>query len=1283
MVQTLSNKKQWLALSSRTIIRLFPTILIFLLYFSETVYAQRFPEWRFITSLDGLRESWISSITFDSDGRLLINHGDVSEMSIYDGYLISRLPSPGPGVEIQEDPAGQLWSVKPFSGGGFLKFEKGKWILFPLPSDQHSISITPNTPFYPHSQKTILFVTPEALFAYSPRNQNLQALKNSSETELEHFYDLKPAKSEGCWITGEKGLALFFPERDSNSNWQEYLLPQNYQFTPRSTLFEDSSGNCYIAGMMDNRDQSVALQFDGTNWIPLDVPIPANFTAIWPGNDDVWVQTVRFSQVPLYQVSQSAVIPIPNNRVLSGAFHDILPQSNGTFFLATSHGLAFHAPTIWRTPLSMSEFPFPFFSITEDESGRIYFLSRTHLFVLDEKNWKQYSIPEQYISNYILGNLYPFSDDEVILKSTGGNLLVFQPSTAQFRTIEYPNNDYFMTSVKRRDGKTWTLVFDEKKRTHRLDIFDGRQNEIVIPEIDSGIIGNIRAIYEDQNGVIWIGGLKGLAVFRHNKLHYLSQLDGYTGNGVFCILEVGGGVIWIGCRDKIIAFDGSTWKEIRTTGLETVRDMIQSKDESIWVASGTGIHCFKNGSWITNTYEDGLPDGVPQTIFQDSQGRIWAGTTLGISRYYPEADREPPDTFISTDKNLKETPPDGEVRFILDGADKWKQVHSERLLYSYRFDEGEWSSFSPQTVVSATGFTAGQHSFEVKAMDRNWNIDPSPASFDFEVLLPWYQQPSFIGIIILAFLSILVSLGYALSRYLWLEKLVASRTDEIAKRESLYRTLVENLKQSIFLKDNELKFVSVNSTFCEMLGKSPAEIQGKNDFDFFPEELARKYRADDLRVLETGTTLQLVEEHESGAGKRWVEVVKTPVKDQENQITGILGIFWDITERKNLEEQLRQSQKMEAIGQLAGGIAHDFNNLLMAINGYSELLLNSIDPNDPRFLEVSEIQKAGERAASLTRQLLAFSRKQILDPKLLNLNQLISDMDKMLRRLIGEDIQLNIHLDEDLQIIQADPGQIEQIILNLSLNARDAMPAGGILTIETRNVILDKEYAQSHIDAQAGPHVLLAISDTGCGMSKEVQEKIFEPFFTTKELGKGTGLGLSTVYGIVKQSGGNIWIYSEIDKGTTFKIYFPQVAEVEQDPSRFSQRSGSLEGKETILVVEDERLLRTLLLRTLEEKGYTVLVSENGPRALQICQEYEQPIHLLITDVIMPQMNGAELASQLQSIQPDIEVLYISGYTENTIAHHGVLDEGIHFLQKPVSPDALLRKIREMLDNGN
>jgi len=503
----------------------------------------------------------------------------------------------------------------------------------------------------------------------------------------------------------------------------------------------------------------------------------------------------------------------------------------------------------------------------------------------------------------------------------------------------------------------------------------------------------------------------------------------------------------------------------------------------------------------------------------------------------------------------------------------------------------------------------------------------------------------------------------------------------LRKSEERYRDLVENARDIIYTHDLDGNYTSINKAGEQLTGYSREETLEMNLAQTVaPEDLEKASRMISRKLSgepETVYELEIIAKD----GNRVALEVNTRLIHQNGVPVGVQGIARDITERKQLEAQLRQSQKLEAVGQLAGGVAHDFNNLLTVILGYNEMMLSRMDADNPLQRAVCEIKKAGESASSLTRQLLAFSRKQVLQPKVIDLNVVVSDMGKMLVRLIGEDIELVTDLKPSMARVKADPGQIEQVLMNLAVNARDAMPRGGALIIATDNVSMDDELVRKYVSIQPGPHVMLSVSDTGLGMDTETQARIFEPFFTTKGAGKGTGLGLATVYGIVKQSGGNIWLYSELGKGTTFKIFLPRVDEFASDLETVEDTQPIPRGSESVLLVEDEEQVRRIICEVLEQQGYNVLTAANGEEALKIAEDARTDVQLLLTDVVMPQMSGPELAEQLSVLRPQLKVLYISGYTDDAIVRHGLLDEKLHFLQKPFDAASLARKVREVFDS--
>ena len=501
--------------------------------------------------------------------------------------------------------------------------------------------------------------------------------------------------------------------------------------------------------------------------------------------------------------------------------------------------------------------------------------------------------------------------------------------------------------------------------------------------------------------------------------------------------------------------------------------------------------------------------------------------------------------------------------------------------------------------------------------------------------------------------------------------------EKVRESEARLRVLVEQLPAVLWTVDRELKFTSALGAGFARLKIKPEQILGTSLLDYFETNDQTFLPIAAHRRAVAGEPMTFHVEWKSGSYACHVE----PLKDSDGQVSGAICMSLDITDRKQLEEQLRQAQKMEAVGRLAGGIAHDFNNLLMVIQGYGDLLAERLPAGDPLRRNAEQIQMASQKASSLTRQLLAFSRKQMLAPKILNVQSVVADMEKILRRLIGEDIQLETSSAQDLGLIKADRSQIEQVILNLAVNARDAMPQGGRLTIETANVELDASYSHPPAVLSPGKYVMLAVTDNGCGMDAETQAHVFEPFFTTKEKGKGTGLGLATVYGVVKQSGGYVWVYSEPGRGTSFKIYLPRVEESAAPASRDGNRmAGTLErGSETILLVEDEKGVRELAREYLTSSGYTVIEAENGHTALELAAMHVGPIHLLLTDVVMPGISGKELAERVGQVRPGIKIIYMSGYTDQAVVHHGILENDAVLLQKPFTLLTLAGKLREIL----
>jgi PAS domain S-box-containing protein len=523
---------------------------------------------------------------------------------------------------------------------------------------------------------------------------------------------------------------------------------------------------------------------------------------------------------------------------------------------------------------------------------------------------------------------------------------------------------------------------------------------------------------------------------------------------------------------------------------------------------------------------------------------------------------------------------------------------------------------------------------------------------------------------------------------------ITALNDVTARREAeqtraLLAAIVESSNDAILSERLGGSITSWNRAAEQLFGYTATEAIGKPIALILPAD--RLHEEEELQgLVRAGQRVELYEtvRRRKDGAEIPVSLALAPIRDTTGKVVGASTSARDLSEQraaaealKRTEEQLRQAQKMEAVGRLAGGVAHDFNNLLSVILSYSDLIASELSSTDPSSHDVAEIRKAALSAADLTRQLLVFSRQQIIAPRALDLNDIVVAMDKMLRRTLGEDVDLVSRLAPEPARVLADPSNIEQVIMNLALNARDAMPTGGKLTIETGTIELDESYAAEHLGARPGPHVLLAVSDTGTGMAPEIQARIFEPFFTTKEIGKGTGLGLSIVFGIAQRAGGSVWVYSEPGKGTTFKVYLPR-SEATVEASSASRVPIALHGGETVLLAEDQEQVRAVAHGILRRHGYRVIVAQNPGEALLLCEAHSGPIHLLLTDVVMPHLSGADLARRIAVTRPETKVLFMSGYTDDSVVRHGVLEDGVAFLQKPFTPESLARKVREVLDGS-
>ncbi len=852
-----------------------------------------------------------------------------------------------------------------------------------------------------------------------------------------------------------------------------------------------------------------------------------------------------------------------------------------------------------------------------------------------------------------------------------------------------------------------------------------------IQEDSASISSNyIRCIYQDSSGYIWIGthrGLDKLNKYTQKCLKHYNWQNDIPYAGVNAIFEDKVNNLWIGTTGGLVYLNPRTNEQrIFNTAngflFKRVKGILSDAQGNLWISIYKGLIYFNTQYYTFNHYtaKDGLlDDGFNNNAyFKSKEGLLYFGHHEGITYFKPEEieyGKRVPEIVITDFRSESASFPEKKQRnfskFVMEDS-RLEFPHNQHTFYieftvldytnpsqnqyAYKLEgiDKEWRFLNNRNFLSLINIPPGEYSIHIIGASSRGVWNEKGIVLNLVVLPPYWQAwwfRSLIGLFILliTYMIFYLRMKQVKKRNRELEQINARLNEQISVRkhvenmlrlsEEKYKKLVSSIEYFIVTcgKDGIITFI--NDAFAKELGDEPEKFIGKSLLPYIPDSERERFEKEVEQVLNTGASTEYDVDIEIESEKRYYHVNLQPLKEFGQINQQVLMVVADVTRRRNLEEQLRQSQKMEAIGKLAGGIAHDFNNLIAIIRGYSDIVLSEIDEENELYESVSEIDKAGERAAALVRQLLAFSRRQILQPKVLDVNQLIRDMEKMLNRLIRENVELWFRLDPNLGNIYADPGQIEQVIMNLVLNARDAMPKGGKISIETQSITAADSVFKKNKFMVAAEYVMIEVRDTGMGIKKELHTKIFDPFFTTKEKGEGTGLGLSTVFGIVKQSKGYILLESEEEKGTSFKIFFPKVDEVITFARQSIRLNRNLQGSETILIVEDEDSLRKMICKMFTTNGYKILEAANGAQALSLLEDSEEKIDLLLTDVVMPGMSGKDLADLISERRPDIAVLFMSGYTDDEIVHQGILFPDTYYIQKPFTPEALGKKIRETL----
>ncbi len=1254
-------------------------------------------KWSKFTVTNGLPSSFIRTVTVTRDGTLWI--GTDRYAGVFDGVKYDSRGSdrmlPGPNVRrIVEDSDGTLWFCcdrwpDPQIAGGLCSLKDGRWHRYGiedgLPSD-HVLDYLRTS----SGRRIVLTQKGPAVLEGS----RWKPLDDPGFPLSDHTWSMVETPQGALFAQGYANLLIGISNRwqaCKGASFPVCVAPDGEVVSiavdrrQGTFFFNRWNGSAFVQA-------SAAIPSTGLEWYVLKA---APDGAIWcVGRGTI----LRWERQP-GEWTQYANLPPPR----------FLDRADRVWFANSEEAFLYDGDRF--QPIDALRWP-----IIEDETGAVWGLSSTGIARFKDNQISHFTIPsafgQELGSALIDAQGRPWFYTISALKKAF--LLVYEGERWKEIGSEVLTNFSIINATADPLDGLWlsTIPSEGAELLHLFRIHsDGRLRQIEFS--NRSLLPHRPGIIADEE-FIWLHSYAGLFRAPRNQPEQLVKITGPV-SGLYGMAKSAKGLLAFQCSEAVDGPAGlAFWRnhQWRYWPLAFPGPFELATDGSIIAADGNTVHLSPRlADHPAGTVQ--LPVNTSLThLLKGARQDYWFGSDAGTFQYRPT--KQPPDTFVQGfDKRIRQ---DTKLRLKVTALKRFESMaQSTGFTYSWRFGEETWSGFQawPEEGLSLAELSRGDHVIEVRAQDAIGNVDPSPERYGFSVLpIPLQERFWFlptVGFItgLISFLTYLVwrSRQRLAEHAARLEEKVAERTADLKKdierRERVEREL--SLSESRFrgVFNSTYEFIGLLTTDGRVLETNPASL---SIVEARVEDVRGQYFWDTPWWNHSAALQQRVREaiRDAGQGKPVLfetyhlrpngEVVTIdfsikPVWDESGRVVFLIPEGHDIsarkkaeTDRQSLQEQLSQAQKMESVGRLAGGVAHDFNNLLTAILGNLELVLQSsktLTPEDQEFL--MESQRAGKRASELTRQLLAFSRKQILETKPVDLNQVILGFGKMLNRLIGEDLEVRTHLEPRLGMVKADPVQMEQVLLNLALNARDAMPRGGRLTIETSNVELDAHYAAIYPEVRAGRWIRLVVSDTGCGMDAETQKRVFEPFFTTKPLGKGTGLGLATVYGVVKQHEGHITVYSEPGKGTTFKIYVPLLESYDPD-EQDSNPHEPINGTETILVVEDEPAVRKLTCRMLKNHGYQVLEARDGAEAIEHARQ-SNAIDLLLTDVIMPGMSGMAVYQAIHSLCPNIKVLYCSGYTGSVIEHHGILENDLQFMQKPFSAAILTRKIRETLDS--
>ena len=994
--------------------------------------SQSASPWRVFRADDGLRETPVTSVSVSSRGNVWMTHATATEASVFDGYAVRQIPAPEGNGRILESQLGQVWSMY---SEGVQEFREGRWVQHPLSEVALDYQTYPmrrirSRQLLPTERDRVLLLLADQLMEYNAATRQTRTLKRSAETRLGLFQDLAEARDGGIWVSGARGLARVpGPPRTWGQalDWREWLLSESAPVGNLQNPIEEEGGVAAVAESTTGNERFL-VWFEGPKGSPQMVPV-GKVRQGWRGWDDLfWVQTIN--SVSRLDLAHQATLPGPEG-FLASSYYDVAVQPKGVFWLATSEGLARYAPPLWRTPAALRPWALPVYALVESENGAVWIMDAQGLRRCFKEEWQTFPFPD--------GGEFFFQPTDSMEELSNGNLAftasgrgyVFDPVTRVFsRPADFLRKTIrWLGPLPNRDLGVRVLDPGGADNTLRIHAFDGKRLRLFLELGTNEMVGrelNFVRIYRPDDG--WVGGERGVGRWRDGRWQTPGAPEGEKPDSANVWLEVGDGKFWCGSAGKIYEFNGQGWSVVRS-GFDRVNQMRKGRDGTIWVASRSGLFRYRNGSWLMHGVEEGLPAESINTVLEDGAGRLWAGASRGLSRYYPEADADPPRTFILQDNIPQEVMTGTPLTMVFGGVDRWKATPAERLLFSYRLDQGTWSSYKSVPAAFLHNLPAGSHRFEVRAMDRNGNEGAQPAVWEFTVRLPWYQETrllvtSSVGLVLIVFLA-----GLAVNRH-W------------------------------------------------RLRRSYAEVEG------------------------------MVEQ-------------RTRELEQANQA-------------------LLHSQKMQALGTLAAGIAHDFNNILSIVKGSAQIIENHLDDKEKIKTRVNRLKTVVEQGTAVVKAMLNFGKPAPKEISACDINALAREALHLLSDRFLREIRVRCDLAPDLPAAPGSQDLIQRMLVNLLLNAAEAISGAGQITVRTGLLSSLPGSLILRPDASA-QWVFLAVEDEGCGIPPEVLPRIFEPFFTTKALStrRGTGLGLSLVYEFAKDLGYGIGVESAAGKGSVFTLYLP------------------------------------------------------------------------------------------------------------------------------------------------